>query len=586
MSIIARRTQSNVELQPVGQVRVQEQDVSSGFNALARGLGDVGNVVTNEAIRRKVEDDDAAVFDAFNSAQEGAEVRFNGENGFNLAQGKDSFNSMADATEYLQSSKEQVSAMLGNDSQREKFAALMDKSNAGRISGLNRHIENERIKYNDNVLSTTISQEYNRAVNNPGDEEIRQDAIFNAELALQQKFKGQSQAFIQDKLQLLREGMNQEILLQLVETDFEQAEDYLNANYDDVSTAVKNNIEGKIKKKRFDLKAFVKTDEIAGKYADEGQALLAAQKIKDPELRKQVTSNLTNQYANQRRVDTQRKTKAVNQDWIDLMQWHDQGEVNGVNKVINEQENAKVKLAMKNYVSTLNNGKAPQTVPGTYSEALDVARNTPDELQLFIDENKDKLSIGDYKKFADIADDNLDNKDKNLKSAITENQQIKSILGEHKFDTSSKASANEITEYNNFMLQYEQSKNDWSKANGDREPNFTERDTIVRRLLAEHIIETGFFSDDTARFFELTDEQKSPVVIQEQNANFYNLSASGLMKLTPTQLGSLNTTGVNIGVMTPDQLNSLTKVLQRQGMPVTDENLKALYITYLKGRSR
>lgn len=532
--------------------KASAETFGGGAGNVAAGLSDIARVTDKIYRAEKEKADDLAVQEAINQATKLETDLMYSPNGAMNKKGKDAFGQISYVSdEYFKKSQE-IADTLNNAEQKAKFKKTNDARYLSIDRSLNNHVANEIIRHENNVATALIDNEANAAALAYKDMYRVSSAIQTQSEVLERlaKVNGWSEDELKNKKDSIIAKTHAGVINSMLVNDQELgAEEYFRANREFIADAdVLSRVEQQLEVGSLRKKSQMSVDDYMSRGLTESQALKESRQIEDAKLRETVEGRIRNQYG----MREQAKRQDLENISISTMNMIDQGKVTDLTKTPGwSAMNDSTRRSLQSYLNDKVSGKATETDINTYYDLKTMA-STPglqDKfLQADLTEYRSKLSNNDFKKMIDLQSGMRKGDSKAQKEVDgfrTDAQIVRDAYEAAGYKASDKKA------FNQFKSMVETAQIAEQERTG-KKLNNKQMSEIANNLLLEVVTKEGIFFDDKKKMFELDNEEVKTIKYKD--------------------------------VPSADKIK-IEKALKESGKPVTEDNVRQLYIKkVLRGR--
>ena len=404
----------------------QARDIGSLAQSLQRfGTAALDASLKNEGRLRKAQAREALV-----SAQKDGDLYLFGDGtsrGAFAKRGNETANLVTESSQALGAIKKKYLERMGDDATKELFSASFDSYTASNVRSVNRYRSQEIEQYERDSLDAHNKQLLSNAVKNRYNPdtvlEARDDTLAN----VAQKYRGASPEQVKQKQDEAVNNFHSNVIAAMAEDTPRAAKGYLEANWDEFDPVAREKMKSKIdsmiddewvREKAISLGGLSLEKQLAevDKIKDAGQAKQVRRLVKDRHNELRETTAIRQKETLEKEVDSLFKTPTAYVVPLGLPAKDQEHLYSLQQRILRDQRSAK------------GVGATPKTAPKTYYDLTRMSFDTFKNVNLL--EFADKLSPGDFKKFADMQKNDKDYQNTQSLAAYT-NQLVKATADDN-----------------------------------------------------------------------------------------------------------------------------------------------------------
>lgn len=535
--------QQQAQLNPQGDATIRVQTSPEGFGAnVGRALQQVGATLGNAAIQLKVHTDDAAAKEAnTNLERDTSTLLHDPEAGYFSKRGKAAYDEMGTINQRLKELQDSYAESLDNEQQRERFKQLSSRSISSASEVISRHAAKEYTTWQNSVNVGAARQAMENAAARKNDPEYVYLALERGKSEIEQlsERNGDSMELTIAKRAEYENEFHKKLVISMLQDDPKTARAYFQQNKDEIFAETEAAIESELKKAEKVGQAQEQADLIMQKANMEGSdPLKLAKQIQDPELRNSTESLLRVYVADQQRRQRQSEKAMVDAFWGAYVKNPDPATIP---KVFPADQR---KQAIR-YAEMKASGKAIDTNWEVYQklrlEAAD-PKTRSEFMQRSLYQYRMDLSDTELKQLINIQAGLLQGKnpDRLKLDRVFSNKQV---LDQRLEDAGIKTNPKPGTDAAKRLSQFQR--------------RLDERIKGIEQRLGRDVDEDEYLAE--------VDNLLRKVVVNE---NWWGDSTELLFEVDQTDIGDVPT----------DHREGIVQALRKNGYPVTEENIKEMYV--------
>lgn len=505
-----------IERQVPNPTRMQTPDVSSGLQAVARGLGEVSEGFDKIALRddqTKAFETEAQITQDWLKWDAQARQQFRGANvdGYEAA-----------AQQWWKDSAETYGKDLNPRAKALASRGLMGKQNQA-LGNVLQFTATEKERHADEATNANIASTIQFGVTS-GEVAGAADQVRGL-VAAQGARKGWTTEQVQDATQRTLSNLHVAHLAKLAESNAEAARTYFTQNRGEISFAQQDKIEGAIKGEADNQFSRKFAADVAAKPLSE--QLAEAGKITDPQRRDKAIREVKLNHALVKEAQAQVESQASDNAWQMV------GKGQRVPEMVLAQMNGKERVQLQDYLKTraerLASGTQVKTNPSDLARVYDMMRDNPAEFKkLRMVALTNHIAPNDIEQIARIQRDML--KPDREKDVATSSQLLGTYTGGWKAEKKAAFSSSFYDELDRFEKEKE------------RPANYEEKRKIGDRLMLDGEVLSGkwYANDPDKKLYETTlDERQrfAPTISTDDRALIVKaLQAEGVAQPTDEQI--------------------------------------------------
>lgn len=411
--------------------------------SVGRGLRNLGSDVFRVHIAEKEKADRAAVASAeAKLAQIENTLLYDPEQGALQRKKQDAFNATDQSLDAYDQAFTELSQTMGNDTQRAGF----QKSYQSRRNGVQRQLQihegNERRGFYDEEDERLIKNEISAGVNgwrDPARIEAANVRAFDAASRFAAR-NGMGEEWLENRAADINNRLHGGVIDHMLASNQDlRAKKYFKDNRELITGETRAKIEAAIAEGSLRGESQRRTDNIMAKHTDRENALKAARRIRDPEIR-DATVTRVNARFNERKTDKENRSRELLRNAVAVVEANG-GDINTVppSIIADPDFTPTQRNSLRAIAQDIRDGIDPITDENTYFDLLNMA-NTPalrhEFLQKDMNELGSKLSRQDRRSLVNLQNSirkgNLD--DKLLNTYQTQKQIVDAALLDMKLD--------------------------------------------------------------------------------------------------------------------------------------------------------
>lgn len=507
-----------IERQAVNPTRMQTPDVSSGLQAVARGLGEVSEGFDKIALRddqTKAFETEAQITQEWLKWDSQARQQFRGANvdGYEAA-----------AQQWWKDSAETYGKDLNPRAKALASRGLMGKQNQA-LGNVLQFTSTEKERHADEAANANIASTIQFGVTS-GEVASAADQVRGL-VAAQGARKGWTTEQVQDATQRNLSNLHVAHLAKLAESNAEAAQTYFTQNRGEISFAQQSKIEEAIKGEADNQFSRKFAADVAAKPLSE--QLAEAGKITDPQRRDKALREVKLNHALVKEAQAQVESQASDNAWQMV------GKGQRVPEMVLAQMNGKERVQLQDYLKTraerLASGAQVKTNPSDLARVYDLMRDDPAEFKkLRMVALTNHIAPNDIEQIARIQRDML--KPDREKDVATSSQLLGTYTGGWKPEKKAAFSSSFYDELDRF-----------EKEKG-RPANYKEKREIGDRLMLDGEVMSGkwYANDPNKKLYETTPDERqrfAPTISTGDRALIVKaLQAEGVAQPTDEQINA------------------------------------------------
>jgi len=507
-----------IERQAVNPTRMQTPDVSSGLQAVARGLGKVSEGFDKIALRddqTKAFETEAQITQEWLKWDSQARQQFRGANvdGYEAA-----------AQQWWKDSAETYGKDLNPRAKALASRGLMGKQNQA-LGNVLQFTSTEKERHADEAANANIASTIQFGVTS-GEVASAADQVRGL-VAAQGARKGWTTEQVQDATQRNLSNLHVAHLAKLAESNAEAAQTYFTQNRGEISFAQQSKIEEAIKGEADNQFSRKFAADVAAKPLSE--QLAEAGKITDPQRRDKALREVKLNHALVKEAQAQVESQASDNAWQMV------GKGQRVPEMVLAQMNGKERVQLQDYLKTraerVASGAQVKTDPSDLARVYDLMRDDPAEFKkLRMVSLTNRIAPNDIEQIARIQRDML--KPDREKDVATSSQLLGTYTGGWKPEKKAAFSSSFYDELDRF-----------EKEKG-RPANYKEKREIGDRLMLDGEVMSGkwYANDPNKKLYETTPDERqrfAPTISTGDRALIVKaLQAEGVAQPTDEQINA------------------------------------------------
>jgi len=465
--------------------------------------------------------------------------------------GKDAFGLPEEVFTEYDKTLQELTEGAANEDQKEFIRQRGLVRKAGMNRQLNQHMLREGQKLDEQNTRALVSNEINAAVKNAHDPDRVKSSLLTQEQAIRAHGQdtGKSSEVIKSQVLESKSKTHFGVISQLANSgvDHEEVKDYYAKNRKDLTADDDLRIKRVLDQTTLQGESQKLTDKILAKTPDLSDALSQARNIKDPRKRDEVVKRVKQRMADDRlakRLDDERNFDIASEAI------EDNANMDSIPKEVLANLTPKSKRALEAQAAMKRNGLSPVTDANTFYE-LEQLAGTPSTRDKFLTMNlkevKHLLSETDFKRFAKMQVDFKKGSTKGMDGIESKTSIVNGALGAVDMPFGANADPEDKARANQFRREVDRLVVQRQDLTGKKVTNEELRE-ITENLMVELVTDKGIFFDETKKVFEITPED-APLIETDS---------------IPTA-----------------ELQKIRNTLRDRNIPVTDENMIAMYLRRL-----
>lgn len=467
-----------LRVNPLNPVRQQNIDVSSGAQALARGVGQVG-----AAFDQIAEREDQTLADQTDAQITSAWLKWDAENR-NKYRGQNVDGYEAAAQEWWKTAAEQYGKDLSPRARSLASRSLVRKQGTA-LANVTQFVGQEKERFADESAAANIATTIQFGVTS-GDVAGASQQV-REHVAMIGARKGWTTEQVQAEQLKNLSALHLAQITKMAETNAEAAQEYYDKNKAEVGFQNQARVEQVLKGEADNQFATQKAAEWAGLPLSE--QLAEAAKITDPQRREKTLAQVRNNYALVKQAEQERENTAADQAWQAYAQG---GRIpESVLSQMSGRERVQLQDSMRSRAERAAAGRKVTTDWNVYIDARErlAAGETVDLRAL-----TEKVAPGQLEQLLDIQT-RAKSPGKQVEVATSE-QQMSSYV-----DSLKLGGAKNAEKRGKFKAAAQDIFNEHLKRTG-KEPTFDERQAILDKLTTDVVLKKGWIWDDTGPAYE------------------------------------------------------------------------------------
>ena len=509
-------TDRQVQIRPESTPRPQTDGREIG-NAL-RG---VGQILERNRQRMQEEDDAIEAKSAFTMLSDRSRDVLNGTKdaaGFYTKRGKHALEAYDSVEEGLDKIDKEIATTLKSPRASQAFEAMRSRKRERSSENISRHIARERQTYGDETDAAMIRSSLDDAAANYSDNRAVDDAILMGITAIRSNARGKGPEVVEMQEAGFISAARKAVIKAMAVDSPQAAQEYYKTHKKEIDGPSRPDIEKSLKSLVDTRISQENTDAIILKGGTLDEQLSDARKIKDPNIRDATASRIKVRFNEDKAARAEAERRQSDEFWSGFLTDPD------IDKIPDDLPVATKKSAMVYASQMAKNAGNIKTDPKAYYQLSELLRRDQDSFnKTNLMQYASHLSGTDLKKFIDIQQ-----KPTQYTKTLTAYQQAKNSLV-----------LNEISDDEDqarFLMKYTADIDDFERLTG-KAATPDDRQKIIDRLFTNVVTDIDLIFDDTDPLFK-ADQIEIP----------------------------------------EDDLKEIKAQLPLMGLPVTDDNIREVYI--------
>lgn len=478
-------------------------DQAQAMIEAGRDLGHTADVMHKRALAMQKENQDGELENAeLLYSDEVRKLLQDPENDYFTMKGKDAFDAHDKTAETLKKAADNITSKWSQQ-MRQRFDEKVSGRRNTALDQMARHAASERNKHFIDLRKAQVEKAGDDAVANWTDHQALDAAIDRGLEAVAElgKLQGWSQEVTDQALFNVQSAMHSKVLDRMMVENPSMANTYFTQNKDEIDPEQQAKYQDQINTQAMLQQAQSISDKLGRMGLDYGQQLQEVQKLKDPDLRKEVFTLVDANHKRAKAVRKDRHDRLSNEAWnIVETELSTKNLSPEMRSVLDGDEIDK----MDKYASDKLGGKPIETNWDTYYALSTMATEDKKAFaKLNLMTKRSELSDADFKQFVKLQQSAKTN-DAEYTKVMTPNQMVKGIATQ--MDLSKKKTAQLQQALQNEVYAFE-------ATTGKKASPKDVQELLDNRLLTEVRV-GGMLWDSEKHAFELEDDERSKVSIE------------------------------------------------------------------------